>query len=69
MVKAIEGKAVVGTFNPIVTLLRSSNAAHASTVTITLTIKRPLMTSFFLKTPISKVEYTIDKSEIKTAFP
>jgi hypothetical protein len=49
MVKAIEGKAVVGTFNPIVTLLRSSNAAHASTVTITLTIKRPLMTSFFFE--------------------
>jgi hypothetical protein len=54
----------------MLTLSRSSNAAHSSTVTLTATIKRPVMASLFLKTsPISKVEYTIGKSELKTAFP
>jgi hypothetical protein len=53
----------------MVTLSRSSNASHASIVQLTVTIKRPLMTSLFLKTPISKVEYTIGKNEIKTTFP
>jgi hypothetical protein len=68
-VQAIEGTATVGIFNHMVTLSRSSNIAHTSTVTLTLTIKRHLLTSLFLKTSISKVEYSIGKNEIKTAFP
>ena len=68
--EAKEGITEIGTFNPIVTLSRNSNTAHVTTVTLTITIKRPIMTSLFLKTaPKSKVDYTIGKSEIKAAFP
>jgi hypothetical protein len=69
-VKALDGTIAVGTYYPIVTLARDSNVAQNMTATLTVAIKRPIMTSLILNSVAkSQVEYTIGKSALKVKFP
>ena len=75
----IEGQRVVaqapletklGIFNPVFTLRRDRNINQAITATISLTIKRPLMTALVLNEPAKSVAtYTIGYNELKVPFP
>ena len=75
----IEGQKVVaqapletklGIFNPVFTLRRDSNINQAITATISLTIKRPLMTALVLNEQAKRVAtYTIGFNEFKVSFP
>ena len=60
----------MGTFYPIVTFARDSNVAKYMTATLTVTFKRPMMTSLILNSAAkSQVAYTIGKSALKVKFP